>query len=161
MSLVLILVNTEEYRVRSLYAYDGQRAEDLSKISLRSLWLSTYLVAAFGENLVIIAHPSKTGGDWWYGTVVSSGKAGFFPKTYVQDLEAGKRSHASHSLLFLLTLFAVKAKGLYDYPGGSTDELPFSEGDVISIVDRSDSDWYKAEKDGVIFIVPAAYLEII
>jgi hypothetical protein len=115
-----------EYRVRSLYAYDGQRAEDLS----------------FGENLVIVAHPSKSGGDWWYGTVVSTGKAGFFPKTYVQDLEA------------------VKARGLYDYPGGSADELPFSEGEEISIVDRSDSDWYKAEKDGVIFIVPAAYLEI-
>jgi len=49
---------------------------------------------------------------------------------------------------------------LYDYPGGSADELPFSEGDIISVVDRSDSDWYKAEKDGVIFIVPAAYLEI-
>ncbi|KAI9451971.1 hypothetical protein BJY52DRAFT_1295264 [Lactarius psammicola] len=116
-----------EYRVRSLYPYDGQRAEDLT----------------FGENLVIIAHPSKTGGDWWYGTVASSGKAGFFPKTYVQGLEA------------------VKAKGLYDYPGGGADELPFSEGDEISIVDRSDSDWFKAEKDGVIFIVPAAYLEII
>jgi hypothetical protein len=49
---------------------------------------------------------------------------------------------------------------LYDYPGGSPDELPFSEGEEISIVDRSDSDWYKTEKDGVIFIVPAAYLEI-
>jgi hypothetical protein len=49
---------------------------------------------------------------------------------------------------------------LYDYPGGNADELPFSEGDVISVIDRSDPDWYKAEKDGVIFIVPAAYLEI-
>jgi actin cytoskeleton-regulatory complex protein PAN1 len=62
---------------------------------------------------------------------------------------------------FIFThICAVKARGLYDYPGGSADELPFSEGDVISVVDRSDSDWYKAEKDGVIFIVPAAYLEI-
>jgi len=62
---------------------------------------------------------------------------------------------------FIFTyVYAVKARGLYDYPGGSADELPFSEGDVISVVDRSDSDWYKAEKDGVIFIVPAAYLEI-
>ena len=60
---------------------------------------------------------------------------------------------------FFTYFFAVSAKGLYDYPGGSTDELPFSEGDIISIVDRSDRDWYKAEKDGVIFIVPAAYLE--
>jgi SH3 domain len=49
---------------------------------------------------------------------------------------------------------------MYNYPGESADELPFSEGDIISVVDRSDSDWYKAEKDGVIFIVPAAYLEI-
>jgi hypothetical protein len=49
---------------------------------------------------------------------------------------------------------------LYDYPGGSADELPFSEGDEISVIDRSDGDWYKAEKDGVIFIVPAAYLEV-
>lgn len=45
---------------------------------------------AFGENLVITAHASKTGGDWWYGTIVSSGKTGFFPNTYVQAFETGK-----------------------------------------------------------------------
>lgn len=56
--------------------------------------------------------------------------------------------------------FAVEAKCLYDYPGGSADELPFSEGTVLSVVDCSDPDWYKTEKDGIIFIVPAAYLEI-
>jgi len=115
-----------EYRVRTLYPYDGQRVEDLS----------------FTENLVISARASKSGGDWWYGTVVRNGKTGFFPKTYVE------------------TFVTVKARGMYDYPGESADELPFSEGDIISVIDRSDSDWYKAEKDGVIFIVPAAYLEI-
>jgi hypothetical protein len=31
----------------------------------------------------------------------------------------------------------------------------------VSIIDRTESDWWKAEKDGVVFIVPAAYLEII
>jgi hypothetical protein len=65
-----------------------------------SLTLSNDSVVAFGENLVIVAHPSKSGGDWWYGTVVSTGKAGFFPKTYVQDLEAGRRSHLSALLPF-------------------------------------------------------------
>jgi actin cytoskeleton-regulatory complex protein PAN1 len=50
---------------------------------------------------------------------------------------------------------------LYDYQGGSADVLPFSEGDMISVVDRSDSDWYRAEKGGVVFVVPAAYLEIV
>ena len=72
-----------------------------------------------------------------------------------------KRASGPTSDRFVSTyLYAVKARGLYDYPGGSADELPFSEGDVISVVDRSDNDWYKAEKDGVIFIVPAAYLDI-
>jgi actin cytoskeleton-regulatory complex protein PAN1 len=114
---------------------------------------------AFSENVVISAHPSKTGSDWWYGTLVSSGKAGFFPKTYVQAFETGESSLYIRPFHFDVSL--VKAKGLYDYQGGNADDLPFSEGDMISVVDRSDSDWYKAEKDGVIFSVPAAYLEIV
>ncbi|KAI0044289.1 hypothetical protein FA95DRAFT_1497317 [Auriscalpium vulgare] len=116
-----------EYRVRSLYPYEGQRAEDLS----------------FAENLVLTAHPSKTGGDWWHGTVVRDGKSGFFPKTYVERLEI------------------FKARALYAYTGGNADELPFAEGDTLSIVDRSEPDWWKAEQGGVIFIVPAAYLEVV
>lgn len=35
------------------------------------------------------AHPSKSGGDWWYGTLLRDGKAGFFPKTYVDKIESG------------------------------------------------------------------------
>lgn len=54
----------------------------------------------------------------------------------------------------------MKAKALYSYPGGNADELPFVEGDVLTIVDRTEPDWWKTEQDGVIFIVPAAYLEL-
>jgi len=117
---------TIEYRVRSLYAYEGQRGEDLS----------------FAENLILTAHPSKSGGDWCYGTLVRDGRAGFFPRTYVERIEE------------------VKARALYSYTGNSPDELPFSEGDELSIVDRSDADWWKAEQGGVVFIVPAGYLEV-
>lgn len=58
-------------------------------IFLASSPLLTRLVA-FAENLVISAHASKSGGDWWYGTVVSNGKTGFFPKTYVETFETGE-----------------------------------------------------------------------
>ncbi|TFK45949.1 hypothetical protein OE88DRAFT_1639082 [Heliocybe sulcata] len=116
------------YRVRSLYPYEGQRSEDLN----------------FGENLVLTAHPSKSDGEWWYGTLVRDGQSGFFPKTYVQVLDN-----------------VIKAKALYAYTGGSADELPLAEGDEVVVVDRSDPDWWKAEQGGVVFIVPAAYLEII
>ena len=55
----------------------------------------------------------------------------------------------------------VPAKAIYSYVGGNADELPFVEGDTLSIVDRTDGDWWKAEQGGVVFIVPAAYLEVI
>ncbi|KAI0027714.1 hypothetical protein K488DRAFT_60641, partial [Vararia minispora EC-137] len=113
-------------RVRTLYAYEGQRAEDLS----------------FGENIVLEAHPSKSGGDWWYGKTVRDGKSGFFPRAYVQEFSA------------------VKAKALYPYEGSSADELPFAEGDTLNIVEHAEADWWKAEHGGIVFVVPAAYLEL-
>jgi len=114
-----------EHRVRSLYPYEGQRPEDLT----------------FGENLILLANPSKIGGDWWYGIVVRDGKSGFFPKTYVEALEI------------------TKATAIYSYTSGNADELPFAKGDELSIIDKSDVDWWKA--GGCRFIVPAAYLEVV
>lgn len=61
----------------------------------------------------------------------------------------------------LSSQLGIRARALYSYVGASADELPFSEGDVLSIVDRSEGDWWKAEKGGVVFIVPAAYLEVL
>ncbi len=55
---------------------------------------------------------------------------------------------------------AAKAVAKYAYTGNSDEELPFAEGDTLTIVDQSDADWYKAEKGGVIFIVPAAYVDL-
>ncbi|QRW00930.1 actin cytoskeleton-regulatory complex protein pan1 [Ceratobasidium sp. AG-Ba] len=114
--------------VRSLYPYDGQRAEDLS----------------FAENMMIDAYPSKSGGDWWYGTISKTGKKGFFPRSYVDVVEK-----------------VLKAKAQYAYEGTNADELPLVEGDILSIVDNSEADWWKAEKDGMVFIVPAGYLELL
>lgn len=55
----------------------------------------------------------------------------------------------------------AKAKALYAYASSGADELPFAEGEELTIIDRSEEDWWKTERDGVIFIVPAAYLEVI
>lgn len=57
-------------RVRSLYAYEAQRKEDLT----------------MAENLVIVAHPSKLDDDWLYGTIEATGKAGAFPKNYAEEI---------------------------------------------------------------------------
>jgi hypothetical protein len=44
-------------------------------------------IPAFGEHLIITANPSKTGGDWWYGTISNTRKSGLFPKTYVEVVQ--------------------------------------------------------------------------
>lgn len=45
---------------------------------------------AFAENCVVLAHPSKSGEAWWYGTLVLGGKKGFFPNAYVQVMDNGQ-----------------------------------------------------------------------
>ncbi|KAG9035365.1 hypothetical protein FRB95_011385 [Tulasnella sp. JGI-2019a] len=115
-----------EYRARTLYPYEAQRDEEIS----------------FLENYVVLAHPSKSGDAWWYGTLVQGGKKGFFPNAYVQILDN-----------------TTNAKALYAYEGASSDERSFQEGDILTILDKSDPDWWKVEADGRIVNVPASYLE--
>ncbi|KAK4688172.1 actin cytoskeleton-regulatory complex protein PAN1, partial [Tremellales sp. Uapishka_1] len=119
---------TKEIRVRTLFPYEGQRDADLS----------------FIENVVILAHPAKDeSSPWWYGTLAKEGKKGWFPHSYVEEMQVSK------------------AKALYAYTGEGGEELPFEADDILTIVDKSDENWWKTEKAGVIFIVPAAYLEVI
>jgi uncharacterized protein YaiE (UPF0345 family) len=132
---------------------------------------------------VIEAHPAKDPmGAWWYGTLVKEGKKGWFPSAYIEEMSRESASHSVRSvdcIQFLLHHLsrwwakkelvkvtvaddvAVKAKAQFSYDGQSPDELPFLEGDILTIVDTSDSDWWKTEKAGVIFIVPASYFELL
>ncbi|TKA51640.1 hypothetical protein B0A53_05517 [Rhodotorula sp. CCFEE 5036] len=119
---------TKTLRVRSLFAYEAQREEDLG----------------FEENRVLLAHPAKDpNGDWWYGSTEQNGsKFGWFPKSYVAEYHARP------------------ARALYPYTAASDDELSFEEETTLAIVEQTDESWWKAEKDGIIGLVPAAYFEL-
>lgn len=68
----LSLTNSSAQRSRSLYAYEGQRDEDLS----------------FAENVVILAHPAKElDSPWWYGTIATSGVKGWLPASFIASIE--------------------------------------------------------------------------
>lgn len=57
----------------SLYAYEGQRPEDLT----------------FPENAVLLVNPAKDpDGDWLYGTLESTGSAGWVPKAYLDTMNS-------------------------------------------------------------------------
>lgn len=53
----------------------------------------------------------------------------------------------------------MKAKAIYSYATENADELSFAEGDTVVIVEQDDGDWWKAEQDGMVFLVPAGYLD--
>ncbi|KAI5983026.1 hypothetical protein EDD15DRAFT_2376903 [Pisolithus albus] len=96
----------------------------------------------FGENAVIEAHHFKSGGDWWYGTTVNTGGSRFSLQTCVQLVEP------------------VQVTALYSYEDSSPYKLSFTEGNALTIVDRLESDWWRAEWDGVIYTMLAAYVEV-
>ncbi|GAA5977335.1 hypothetical protein JCM10908_004943 [Rhodotorula pacifica] len=98
----------------------------------------------FEENRVLLAHPAKdASGDWWYGSTEQNGsKLGWFPKAYVEEYHARP------------------ARALYPYTAASEDELSFEEETTLAIVEQTDESWWKAEKDGIIGLVPAAYFEL-
>lgn len=122
---------SETLRVRTLYAYESQRDEDLS----------------FAENNVILAHPAKeASSDWWYGTLLSdgSGKKGTFPRTYVASISQPKA-----------------AKALYDFEGSSPDEMNLQTDQELHVVDDEDESWWKVvDAHNRILIVPATYVEL-
>lgn len=129
-------------------------------LSTRLKVLFTKYCVAFPENVVLTAHPSKSGGDWWYGASVRDKKSGFFPQTYVERVQTGT-DLLMLDLHFLTPLVAVEATALYPYAGSNPDELSFAEGDTLAVIDRSDADWWKVEQDGLVFIVPAGYVGLV
>ncbi|GAA5912265.1 hypothetical protein JCM6882_005211 [Rhodosporidiobolus microsporus] len=127
---------------------DPLDAVDLGKI-VRVRALYTYEAQrdedlSFAENRVILAHPSKdSAGEWWYGSTELEGATlGWIPKAYIEEIHA------------------QPAKALYDWAATSPDEHSFAEDEALAIVDTSEESWWKAEKDGVVGLVPASYVEL-
>ncbi|CAG8628227.1 2674_t:CDS:2, partial [Racocetra fulgida] len=122
---------TQEFRVKSLYSYSGNGADDLP----------------FEAGISFLAHPSKiqSNADWWYGVIEQTGAKGWFPKSYVEVIKEEKE--------------ICKAKVLYEWKAQSPDQLDIRQGNVISILDKSLGDWWKAEYEGAKGIIPSNYVE--
>lgn len=61
----------------------------------------------------------------------------------------------------LAHILVQPCRAVYEYAAGNDEELSLSEGQKLAVVDTSDPDWWKVEKDGAILLVPAAYVEVI
>lgn len=50
---------------------------------------------------------------------------------------------------------------LYDFDGQSPDEISFTAGTAISLIDRVDSDWLRGSIDSQEGILPSSFVEIV
>ncbi len=96
---------------------------------------------------------SKSPSGWWEGELQKKGqekKTGWFPGNYVQMITQKPKTVDG--------LDEVHA--VYDYVAQQEDELSFSRGDAILILQKVDEDWWKGRRsDGKEGMFPANYVQ--
>ncbi|KAJ1332541.1 hypothetical protein BSLG_008843 [Batrachochytrium salamandrivorans] len=129
-------------KARALYSYEATCDGELSIDA--------------GEILLIKS--KETGSDaWWEG----EGKhgCGQFPVNYVQVIDSGNRTSDGTGLAKLgLVSEIAQVRALYDFVPTSPEELAFKSGDVITVTQSTDPDWWDGELNGLTGAFPASYV---
>uniref|UniRef100_A0A8C2WYQ8 Intersectin-1 n=1 Tax=Cyclopterus lumpus TaxID=8103 RepID=A0A8C2WYQ8_CYCLU len=128
----------------------GKKPEIAQVIAPYSATGAEQLTLAPGQLILI---RKKNPGGWWEGELQARGKKrqiGWFPANYVKLL-----THPSE------TDFAVcQVIGMYDYVAQNDDELAFLKGQVITVVNKDDCDWWKGELGGREGLFPSNYVKL-
>ncbi|XP_071335113.1 intersectin-2a isoform X2 [Trachinotus anak] len=107
-----------------------------------------------GQLIVVLA---KNSTGWWLGELQARGKKrqrGWFHSSQVKLLGPSS-SKSSPSPLPVCQVIAM-----YDYAAANRDELSFSKGQLINILDKTNPDWWKGETNGVTGLLPTNYVKM-
>ncbi|XP_070781441.1 intersectin-2-like isoform X2 [Enoplosus armatus] len=107
-----------------------------------------------GQLIVVLA---KNSTGWWLGELQARGKKrqrGWFHSSHVKLLGPSS-SKSSPSPLPVCQVIAM-----YDYTAANRDELSFSKGQLINILDKTNPDWWKGDASGVIGLLPTNYVKM-
>ncbi|KAK9760523.1 hypothetical protein K7432_015365, partial [Basidiobolus ranarum] len=129
------------FRVRTLYEYQAEGGDDLG----------------FLENDYIQVSQSAEDGDWWYGELESNGAKGWFPKSYVEQEDLNPQEILTDLDTPVPQPFLARV--LYDYQAQQEDELSVSADVVVDILEKIDENWWRAQIDEHIGLIPATYCE--
>ncbi|ETE67855.1 Intersectin-2, partial [Ophiophagus hannah] len=105
--------------------------------------------------LIVILKKNSTG--WWQGELQARGKKrqkGWFPATHVKLLGPSneKTMPAVHPVCQVIAM--------YDYTANNEDELTFSKGHLINVMNKEDMDWWQGEINGVYGLFPSNYVKM-
>ncbi|XP_045916385.1 intersectin-2a isoform X1 [Micropterus dolomieu] len=107
-----------------------------------------------GQLIVVLA---KNSSGWWLGELQARGKKrqrGWFYSSHVKLLGPSSNK-PSPSPLPVCQVIAM-----YDYTAANRDELTFSKGQLINILDKTNPDWWKGDANGVIGLLPTNYVKM-
>uniref|UniRef100_A0A4W3J6K3 Intersectin 1 n=1 Tax=Callorhinchus milii TaxID=7868 RepID=A0A4W3J6K3_CALMI len=103
-------------------------------------------------------------GGWWEGELQARGKKrqiGWFPANYVKLLSPGTNKSTPTDATKPQSATALfQVIGMYDYIGQNDDELAFAKGQLISVLNKDDPDWWKGELNGVTGLFPSNYVKL-
>ncbi|KAK0142663.1 Intersectin-2 [Merluccius polli] len=107
-----------------------------------------------GQLIVVLA---KNSTGWWLGELQARGKKrqrGWFHSSNVKLLgpTSGKSTPSP--------LPVCQVIAMYDYTAANQDELSFSKGQLISVLDKTNPDWWKGEVNGVTGLLPTNYVKM-
>ncbi|XP_070789230.1 intersectin-2 isoform X3 [Pituophis catenifer annectens] len=112
------------------------------------------LSLAPGQLILIL---KKNSSGWWQGELQARGKKrqkGWFPATHVKLLGPSneKSTPAVHPVCQVIAM--------YDYTANNEDELTFSKGQLINVMNKEDMDWWQGEVNGVYGLFPSNYVKM-
>lgn len=153
--------------VKEIYFKDHKRNVDNNENELFSYGVANQTFLAQdndeitireGDNVKLIREIDSF---WIEGFV--NGKQGKFPKSYIKvivdlpdDLKTKHDSDQNTS-----SESEPHAKGRYMFVGSKSEELSFDKGEIISLIERINKDWYKGKIGNSIGLFPSNYVEVI
>ncbi|XP_028637561.1 intersectin-2 isoform X1 [Grammomys surdaster] len=105
--------------------------------------------------LILILKKNTSG--WWQGELQARGKKrqkGWFPASHVKLLgpSSERTTPAFHAVCHVIAM--------YDYIASNEDELNFSKGQLINVMNKDDPDWWQGEINGVTGLFPSNYVKM-
>uniref|UniRef100_A0A672FZD5 Intersectin 2b n=1 Tax=Salarias fasciatus TaxID=181472 RepID=A0A672FZD5_SALFA len=109
------------------------------------------------ENGQLVLILGKNASGWWLGELQARGKKrqkGWFPSSNIKLLgsNSGKSTPAHQPVCQVIAI--------YDYKAANDDEMSFSKGQLINVLDKTNPDWWKGELSGTTGLFPTNYVKV-
>ncbi|XP_067466752.1 intersectin-1 isoform X5 [Thunnus thynnus] len=142
----------------------GKKPEIAQVIAPYSATGAEQLTLAPGQLILI---RKKNPGGWWEGELQARGKKrqiGWFPANYVKLLSPSTSkttpTEPTPPKLAAASTALCQVIGMYDYVAQNDDELAFMKGQVITVLNKDDCDWWKGELNGREGLFPSNYVKL-